>query len=104
ALCHRRDLLWRDSPSGRVDDDLFLSIGDCQAAVFIDETDVAGVKPSLGIDRLRRRFRVVPVTLHDVRSACADLTVFRDLHFDAGDQRTDGAEAAFVETIQSDDG
>ena len=50
-----------------------------------------------------RGLGVVPVALHDVRSAREDLAVLGDLHLDAGNDRADRADAALVRRVDGDD-
>ena len=86
------DRLRRDVLAARGDDDVLLAIGDADEAV-LDDADVAGLEPALGVDRVARRVGLVVVALHDVRAARQDLAVLRDLHLDAVDRLSDRADA-----------
>jgi len=52
----------------RKDDYVFLAAGDEQVCVRVEVTQIAGVKPAV-LQYLGSRFRTVPVTLHDDRTA-----------------------------------
>src|SRR5207302_11155234 len=77
--------------------------GDLEEAVLVDLADVAGVEPAVGIDGLLRGVIVVPIPLHDVRAATQNLAIFRDLHFDAGDDPAYSPDAAPLRRVDGDD-
>src|SRR6266851_2127217 len=68
--------LRRDVLPARSDDDVLLPIGYRQKSIA-QFTDVAGVKPSFGIDRLGSRDWIVVVPLHHPGSASQNLSVWR---------------------------
>ena len=77
--------LGRDVFSARGYDDVLLPIGDGEKSIA-QHSDVAGVKPAVGIDRLTRCIGFVVVPLHDVRAAGEDLAIGRDLDLYAVDR------------------
>ena len=44
-----------------------------KVAVFVSITNVAGVQPSVRVDRARRCLRVIEIAFHDLRPAHPDL-------------------------------
>src|SRR5215469_12230829 len=51
------------------------AVGDEQKTLLIEKTDVAGVKPTLRIDRRRGRFGIVPISFHDIWPAGDNLPI-----------------------------
>ena len=85
-------------------DQLLEPIDDLEVSVLVDDPDVAGVQPPVGVHRLCRRLGVVQIPLHHLRSAhphfsaLADADVLAGLRIDdpafgARHQRTDLAGA-----------
>src|SRR5207302_3763993 len=68
-----------------------------------DLADVAGMKPSVGIDGLARRIIIVPVALHDVRSPAENLPILGDLHLDAGNRFAYRSDTAMGRGVDGDD-
>src|SRR4051794_30610883 len=87
----------------RVDDDVFLAVGDLQETVLVDLADVAGVEPAVVVDGLPRRIIIVPIPLHDVRPSAQNLAILGDLHFDAGDDFSDRTDASPLRRVDGDD-
>ncbi len=52
-------------------------------AMTVDGTDVSGVQPALGDDRLRRLLRILEVALHDDGAPHQDLIGGAELDFHA---------------------
>ena len=81
------------------DEHVLLAVGDREVAASVEQTDIAGVEPSVRVDGLGRRLGVVEVALHEVVAAhehLAGLTgahrpavVVDDAHLDAGDGPSD---------------
>ena len=51
------------------DDQLLLAVDEEQIPVLVDPPEVSGREPALGVERLRRRLRVVPVAGDHGRAA-----------------------------------
>ncbi len=66
-------LAGRDVLAAGRDDDVLHPVGDVEVAVVVDEADVAGVQPAVGVDRLGRLLGLVQVAHEDVRPAHQDL-------------------------------
>ena len=64
------------------DEHVLLPADDAQPARLGELTEVAGVQPTVGIDRLGRRGRVVEVALHDAVTTDEHLAVLGDAHLD----------------------
>src|SRR5581483_11387450 len=88
-------------PRARLED-LTLTVGDAQEASRIDLTHVAGMEPAAG-DRLRRRFGIAIVALHDVAAAHQHLTVIGNAYVDAVDRLTDGTPLVGAQPAHRDD-
>ena len=79
ASAHRRMLVEHLLDLARVDvvaaadDHVLLAVDDEVVAVGIDAADVAGVEPTVRVDRLGRRVGALPVALHDIVAADGDL-------------------------------
>ena len=67
---NRRDLL----PTGRYHE-LLLSVRDGEKSIPVELTNVAGMKPSLGVPRFRCRLGSVQIPLRDIRAAHQDLSI-----------------------------
>ena len=59
---------------GLVLDELLEPVDDREPTVGVGDTDIAGVQPPFGVDRLCSRVGLVQVALHDERAAQADLS------------------------------
>src|SRR5688572_23128778 len=68
------DRLRGDILSTRSDDDILLTIRNCEKPVA-QLANVSGMQPSVRVDRLSRGIRVIEITLHNVRATGANLTV-----------------------------
>src|SRR5204863_6609540 len=68
----------------------------------VDLTQVTGVKPALGVERLSGLLGPVIIALHDVGAAHADLAVYGDLHLNLRQDRTDRAETCPAGTAAGD--
>src|SRR6185503_4280945 len=97
------DRLRRDVLSASRDDDVLLAIGDREKTVA-NLADVAGVEPTLGVDRLGGGGGLVEVAAHHVRAARENLTVGRDHDFDARYRLPDGPDAERGWLIHRDHG
>ena len=93
------DLLRRDVFAA-ADDEILETSGDIVVAVLVHASNVAGMKPAVLVDALRRLFGHLVVALHVVEAAAADLAIrieWRDLagfriddrHLDAGKRLAD---------------
>src|SRR3954451_17699311 len=55
------------------DDQLLLAVDEEQIALFVEAADIAGRQPAVGVDRVARRFVIVPVAGDHGRPAELDL-------------------------------
>src|SRR5262249_21009554 len=62
-------------------DNVLLAIGDDDVAIFVEDSDVAGVEPAIP-DRLRRCLRIAPVAFHHAFAPDQDLAILSDIHLD----------------------
>ncbi|MGJ3627897.1 hypothetical protein AB5I41_14595 [Sphingomonas sp. MMS24-JH45] len=56
------------------DEDVLLSIGDTKVSGFIQHADIAGMQPSVRVDRLDGGRPIIKVAAHDVHAADDDLS------------------------------
>src|SRR5690606_18830237 len=83
------------------DDHVLLAIGDADVAALVHHAHVAGAQPAVAREDLRGFIRTVPVALHHLRSAQADLAhrarrdgpafVVEDRSFGARERHADAA-------------
>ena len=78
------------------DDHLLLAIDEEEVAALVEPAEITGGEPALGVDRGRRRGRVVPVPVDDRRSSelhltHAPLVRIRDANLGAARRATNGA-------------
>ena len=66
-LDRRLDVRRRHVLAGGADDQLLDAVDDPQVAVVVEDADVAGVHPAVGVERLGRRVGAVAVAAHDDR-------------------------------------
>ena len=59
-------------------DEFLDPVDDEDVAVVVEVSNVAGVQPAIGIDRLRGGLIVVQVPLHDLRATNPQFTIFVD--------------------------
>ena len=93
------DLVRVHVEAGHVDH-VLLAVLDVDEAALVHAADVAGAQPAVGQHHLRGLLRAVPVALHDLGSAYADLAgladgqhvavVVGDADLGRGDRQTDG--------------
>ena len=83
---------------------MLLPVGYVDEPFRIDRSYVPGVKPSLTVDHLSGRLRVVPVPLHDIRTARQYLPVLRNPDLDVPDRVADAPEPVIVKTVDRNDG
>ena len=57
------------------DDEILHAVDDPHPAVVVDRADVAGVEPTVGVERFRGPGRIEPVAAHHHRAAHEDLAV-----------------------------
>ncbi|MNH24475.1 hypothetical protein D3C79_844070 [compost metagenome] len=65
----------------RDNDHVFLAIDDPGKAIRVDHGDVTGLEPTLAIERLGSRLRMLPVALHHLRALDAQLATFAHRQF-----------------------
>ena len=65
------------------DEHVLLAVGDPDVAALVHRADVAGVQPSVGVDRLGRLLRVLEVPAHHVVAAHHDLAGLAARHLAA---------------------
>ena len=82
--------------SGRVDDQFLLAVDDPEVAVGVDSSDVAGVQPAVGVDRLGGLRRLACGSPSSPAGRGPDLAVLGDLALQPGQQLADGAEPRVV--------
>src|SRR5262249_38316934 len=73
-------------------------------AVLIDFTDVAGVEPALGVDRISRGRLVAPVSGEDEIGLEQQLAVVGDANRGPADRRPDGPDAQRIRAVDADAG
>src|SRR5437660_766624 len=78
-------------------------VGDVQAAVAVQVTDITGPEPPLA-ERGPRGRLVLVVAAHHVRAAREDLAVLSDTYLDTGDRWPHGARFLAARAVQADDG
>src|SRR5215472_13609372 len=71
---HALDLSWVNVLSA-CNHHVLKAVCDEQKTLLIEKTNVAGVKPTLRIDRRRRRVGIVPISFHDIWPAGDDLPI-----------------------------
>src|SRR5260370_32398353 len=86
---------WRDILPAREHDDFFLAVGDRDVALGVDLRDVAGVQPSVFVDRFFRLTVELVVALHHIWPAHEQLAVRRGLDFDMWKRASDAAHPRF---------
>src|SRR5207247_11446061 len=84
----------RDVLAASRDDQIFLAIRDLEKPFGVDVSDIAGVQPSILVDRLSGRSGILVVPFEDVASAHAYLAVRGDLELGARE-----AESCFARVI-----
>src|SRR6516225_12338734 len=92
----------RDRLAAGILDEIAFAVGDPDVAVFVDEADIAGLEPAVFED-LRRRFGIVPVSLHDVVAGHQDLAVLGYLHPNPVEWRPDSVDLDVRGRIAGDD-
>src|SRR5215207_7948904 len=65
--------LAREDVVALVEQHVLGAVDDREVAVLVEDSDVAGVEPAAGVDRLGGRVGAVGVAAHDLRTADADL-------------------------------
>ena len=80
---HFLDLV-RKHIEARDDDHVLLAIDDLHEAPEVHHADIAGLEETIGGHRTRRLLGLLPVALHDLRPADADLAALTRRHIVAG--------------------
>src|SRR4029077_13009702 len=92
----------RDRLAARILDEIAFAVGNPDVAILIDKADITGLEPAV-FEHLRRRFGVVPISLHDVVAGDQDLAVIGYLDPDAVEWRADSVDLDLRRRIAGDD-
>src|ERR1051325_4925801 len=83
---------------------LLLAIGNCQVPICVEVSDISGFEPTIIGHYRASLFRLVPIALHHVRTACFNLTVGSNANFDIANRFTGSANANVVELARGNYG
>src|SRR5262245_14430168 len=93
------DVLRRHVLAARRLDQILLPVGDPQETVVIKFANIAGVQPSVGVERLSRLGGHVVIAAHDARAAQQHLAVFGDPHLGSREARADRSELPMLRAV-----
>ena len=99
-LERRRDRRRRDVLALRGLEHVLLTVGDPQEALGVEFTDVTGVEPAVGVDRLGSGIRQVVIPAHHTGTLEQHLAVLGDLDLGLGERPSHGAESVGVRAVQ----